>query len=167
MVSCLRTLADCLVKTSWTTAVQTICSHFSLFKCIFFFFSFQTGLETNWSLIKKVSNVNKWYYADFEWLKLNHDQSLNQIQLHEYFYISICKRYMRLLNSTCMVQVVFQPTFGALVVKLPPSRYKEQQVVSEQTTIHKWVTWEKLTQEDVWYYKWLNIICLNDDEWWL
>lgn len=42
-----------------------------------------------------------------------------------------------------MVQIVLQPAFGALVVKLPASRYKEQQVVSEQTTIHK------LMQEDV------------------
>ena len=33
-----------------------------------------------------------------------------------------------------MVQIVLQPTFGALVVKLSPTGYKEQQVVPENTT---------------------------------
>lgn len=33
-----------------------------------------------------------------------------------------------------MVQIVLQPTFGALVVKLPPTGNKEQQVVPENTT---------------------------------
>lgn len=40
-----------------------------------------------------------------------------------------------------MVQIVLQPTFGALVVKLPSARKKEQQIVPEHTTrlsqIHK------------------------------
>lgn len=39
-----------------------------------------------------------------------------------------------LLNSTCVVQILLQPAFGALVVKLASTRYKEQQVVSENTT---------------------------------
>lgn len=39
------------------------------------------------------------------------------------------------LSSTCVVQIVLQPTFGTLIVELPSARNKKQQVVPEHNTI--------------------------------
>ena len=43
-----------------------------------------------------------------------------------------------MLDVTCVVQVLLQPTFGALVIKLSSTRHEEQQVVPESSRIHKW-----------------------------
>ena len=39
------------------------------------------------------------------------------------------------LSSTCVVQVVLQPTFGTLIVELPSPRNKKKQVVPEHNII--------------------------------
>lgn len=48
---------------------------------------------------------------------------------------TISKHCSSLADSTCMVQIVLQPAFGALVVELSSPRHKEQQVVPEDNTI--------------------------------
>lgn len=42
--------------------------------------------------------------------------------------------YTGLPDLTCVVQIVFQPAFGTLVVELPSARHKEEQVVPEDET---------------------------------
>lgn len=44
--------------------------------------------------------------------------------------------YSELLDLTCVVQIVFQPAFGALVVEFPSTGHKEEQVVPEDA---QWV----------------------------
>lgn len=41
------------------------------------------------------------------------------------------KLHTGLPELTCVVQIVFQPAFGALVVELPSAGYKEEQVVPD------------------------------------
>lgn len=60
-------------------------------------------------------------------------------------------KHCRAVSSTCMVQIVLQPTLGALVVKLPPTRHEEQQVVPEHTT---WFTNESNLQGNSSEGKW-------------